>query len=159
MRLDAVYLVAPKPKPPSVPTRRAFLVAGATFCAGLGLGGACGYVVGVGKGGGPEEESAEPELVSSGDALLDELRRLATKAPIEELIEKRDDFVRHLYKTYPRDVIAWKGIGRLAEASLSGAAIADRRIFSRYLAQVIAGSDSAVRPEYEHYVDPLRLVK
>jgi hypothetical protein len=42
MRLDPIYLVAPKPNPPSMPTRRAFLVAGATFTLGAAVGGACG---------------------------------------------------------------------------------------------------------------------
>ncbi|MCB9876977.1 MAG: hypothetical protein H6835_05170 [Planctomycetes bacterium] len=91
--------------------------------------------------------------------MLDELRRLATKAPIEELIEKRDDFVRHLYKTYTQDKIAWTGIARLAEATISGAAISNRRIFARWLAQVISGADPSVRTGCERYIESLRLVK
>ena len=155
-----------KPEPHGVHPfgrRRAFLVAGATFCAGLGLGGACGYAVGVGKGGEEEEGSGaggtEPELASSGDALLDELRRLATKAPIEELIEKRFDFLHSLIDSYPTDKIAWTGVGRLAEAAIHTNQIPDRRLFARWLAQAIEASSAAVREPNLKHVEQLRQVK
>jgi len=158
MRLEPVYLVAPKQKPPSIPTRRAFLLAGGTFAVGLGLGSACGYAMGSGRGD-AADASASPELVPSGDADLDELRRLAVKAPIEELVAKRFDFLSHLYKTYTEDEIAWQGVGRLAEAALSNTGFPDRRMFSHWLAQVIEGSKSTVRQLNDKHVEQLRQVK
>lgn len=176
MKLTPVYLVAPEPDPPSMPTRRAFLIAGSTFAAGLGLGGACGFAAGA--SGAPAKvqpasgDVGEPvaaqdasmregpiEWESSGDALLEELRRLAVKAPIEELVEKRQDFVNLLYSTYPEDTIAWRGIGRLSEHYCFNESLRDRRIFARWLAQVIEKASAPVREPLIKYVDRLKSIR
>lgn len=138
MKLDPVFLVAPQPNPPTMPTRRAFLIAGSTFTLGTAVGGACGYSI-----------AAKPDPVAAGDVALeptndvelDELRRLAVKAPIAELIEKRLVFLNSLTKSYPKDEVLWKGASRLADAVLGNRPISDRRLFSRFLAQVIEQGD------------------
>jgi len=138
MRLDPVFVVAPKPVPPTVPTRRAFLVAGATFVFGAAVGGACGYSAGVASvAPAKSADPADAELEPSGDLELDELRRLAVKAPIEELIEKRLVFLNCLSKDYPRDRILWIGVRRLGERVLTDSKVSGRRLFSHFLAQVI----------------------
>ena len=118
MRLDAVFVVAPKPKPPSIPTRRAFLIAGGTFATGALLGGACGYSIGaaMNASGSTTSPAGEPELVPSGDVELDELRRLAVKAPISELVEKGLLFLTIRVESYKTDPILWRGVDRLAVA-------------------------------------------
>ena len=162
MRLEPVYLVAPKPKPPSMPHRRAFLIAGGTFLAGIGLGGACGYAVGASHSeapGGDEEPDLQELLQPSGDSDLDELRRLAVKAPIEELMAKRMDFLQHLYLTYPRDKVAWSGVARIAQATIDGYEIDNRRMFAVWLAQVIEKSHLDVQPPLLPLSPQLRRLK
>ncbi len=100
MKLNPVYLLAPKPKPQSIPSRRAFLIAGGTFLAGVGLGGACGYAAGA-RG----SADVGDELKPTGDANLDRLRWLAVGATIEELIENRLGFLNVL-------TLKWRSSGR-----------------------------------------------
>lgn len=156
MRLDAVYLVAPVPKPPSVPTRRAFLVAGATFCAGLGLGGACGYAVGVGRGAGP---AGEEELPTTGNAELDELRRLAVQAPIEELVEKWLYFLDSFAQHYRRDEVLPRGVARLADHVLATPGLPQRRAFATAIAQVIELAEASVQDELSSRAVALRKLR
>ena len=118
MRLEPVFLVAPRPKPPSIPTRRAFLMAGCAFAAGSIVGGACGYTIGaMGRGSDVGSASAGPaeiELKPTGDADLDELQRLAVKAPIDELWEKANLFLGTRSFSYRDDAILYRGVERLA---------------------------------------------
>ena len=158
MRIEPVYLVAPRPKPPSMPTRRAFLLAGSTFVCGLGIGGACGYAAGTARSGDDPVADDEP-LQPSGDALLDELRRLAIQAPIAELIAKRLDFLNHLHATYRTDAIAWRGVERLGDAVLRGEPIPNRRIFARWLAQLLENAEPAIAPFADRLIAPLRKVE
>lgn len=136
MRLDAVYVLAPKKTPPSVPTRRAFLLTGGAFAVGATLGGACGYSLGM--AGGAPGVGAETELPPSGDASLDEMRRLAVKAPLEELIEKRHMFLMDVpVGAHRTDAIVWRGVERLCDALLVQPEFPDRRATARILLQVI----------------------
>lgn len=158
MKLEPVFLLAPKPKPPSMPSRRAFLIAGGTFFAGIGLGGACGYAAGVsGKGEGVREENALPE--PSGNAELDELRRLALKAPIEELVGKRDALLHFATSAYPNDKYIWHGIGRLVEATLQGNLIPNRRAFAAWLAQFIERGNPKMTESLVKHIPDLRRVR
>jgi len=120
--------------PSTVPTRRVFVMAGVTFLVGTTTGGWWGYAAGSAVAA-SEREAAE--LAPTGDADLDELRRLAVKAPIEELLEQRLVFIGCLFREYPKDKILWGGAKRIAEALIEGRHIAERRLFSRFLAQVI----------------------
>lgn len=163
MRLDPVFVVAPKPMPPAMPTRRAFLVAGATFTFGAAFGGACGYSIGAAgvaaAPDAPKDAPADPDLAPTGDSDLDELRRLAVKAPIEELIEKRLLFVSCLFGDYPKDPVMWKGAGRLCDAVLSPQPVPDRRVFARALAQVIERGDATLAAPLHPRVAELRRVE
>lgn len=118
MRLEPVYLLAPKKQPP---TRRAFLVFAGGFAGGALLGGACGYSLGTmsaaspvpSSAGGPDSAKSD-DLPSSGDARLDALRRLAVKAPIEELVGVWADWWGEFDFNYGKDPILWQGLDRLA---------------------------------------------
>ncbi|MFN3242118.1 MAG: hypothetical protein ACE37K_11445 [Planctomycetota bacterium] len=141
MRIEPVYLVAPKPEQKNVPTRRAFLIAGGTFLAGLGLGGACGFAAGS-RGSGKGEGAVEERLEPTGNAELDELRRLAVEAPVEELMEKATAFLDLLAQKYDSDKIGWRGADRIADQLLNGPARSDGRLLARWLMQVIERRDS-----------------
>jgi len=141
-----------------MPTRRAFLVAGATFSFGVAIGGACGYSVGAARAA-AAAPAGEPELEPSGDLELDELRRLAVKAPIEELIERRLVFLNSLSKDYPRDRTLWQGARRLAEAILGGSQFSQRRLFARFLAQVIEQGEPTLVAELLPLATRLRKVE
>ena len=119
MRLDTACIVAPKPKVPSMPTRRAFLLAGGLFATGMSIGSACGYAVGAGREGDADAELTAA-LRPTGDADLDELRRLAVVAPMTELADKWQYFVNALRATYSADPILWHGAERLAVAMRDG---------------------------------------
>lgn len=151
MQLDPIYLLAPKPNPPSIPTRRAFLFAASTFALGSAVGGACGYTIASRPG--PEPDA---ELEPSGDVELDELRRLAVKAPIAELVERRLVFLNSLSKDYRKDEVLWRGVERLCNAVLNDYPISDRRLFSRFMAQVIEQGDPTMTKSLMPRVGDLR---
>ena len=157
MRLEPVYLVSPRPIPPAMSSRRAFLLAGATFVAGSALGGACGYSLAASAG--KEAGGGDAELATSGDAELDELRRLAVKAPIEELVQRRLFFVTTLVNAYREDQVLWRGVGRLCDAVLSSVEVPDRRLFSRFLVQLIENGPPGQTQQLTPRCAELRLVK
>lgn len=94
---------------------------------------------------GKEAGGGDAELATSGDAELDELRRLAVKAPIEELVQRRLVFMNSISGDYRSDPTLWKGIERLCDHVLASPATADRKISARLLAQVIERADSKWR--------------
>ncbi|MBL9075880.1 MAG: hypothetical protein JNL08_00165 [Planctomycetes bacterium] len=158
MRLDPVFVVAPEPTAPTMPTRRAFLLAGATFTFGAAIGGACGYSAGAAQAAGsaaPREE----ELTPSGDSDLDELRRLAVKAPIEELIERRLVFLRSVGALYRRDDTLWRGVVRLSEAVRSRDGFPDRLIIARLIAQNIEQADADFARRFEALGREMRQIR
>ena len=163
MRIDPVFLVAPKPVVPSMPTRRAFLLAGSTFAVGVSFGGACGYAVGAGKsgegGGEGKAKAKEEELPPTNDVELDELRRLAVKAPIEELVERRLVFIAALSIDYRKDEVLWRGVGRLCDEVLSRQDYPERRRTARSLAQVIEVGEPGLQALLGHKIKELRSIK
>lgn len=121
MKLEPVFLLAPEPAPPSMPTRRAFLLAGGMFAAGSILGGSCGYALGVSAGRAAQEPKdagkeapAKPKLEPSGDVELDYWRRLAVEAPLDELFSKASEFLAAQTFDYRSDRVLWVGIDRLS---------------------------------------------
>lgn len=130
MKLEPVYLVAPRPKPPSMPTRRAFLFMGFAFAGGSVVGGACGYSIGaaIAKSG---------DLSPTGNAELDELRRLAVKAPLAELVENRLYFMMVFDRKYSSDEVLWRGVERLANAIAADPAFPDRRRMAKVMTLTI----------------------
>lgn len=155
MKLEPVYLLAPLPQPAMMRSRRAFLGMGAMFVGGCALGSACGYSMGRAAAA-----PAEPvdELAPSGDPDLDELRRLAVKAPIEELMGRAEAFSLEVDRTYRQDVVAWKGIGRIADHLVAESA-RDRRALAKWIAQVIENAVPDRHAEYERWIPLLRGIK
>lgn len=139
MRLDPVLLAAPNAPPALMPTRRAFVLGGAMFATGLSLGGACGYAIGSRRA----EPAAEVEE-SSGDADLDELRRLAVKAPIEELVKHDLLFMTMTTRTYRRDKTLWRGMARIADQILADSSYVNRRAVAGALLQCFQRADPGV---------------
>ena len=146
MKLDPV-LLAPQKLPASMPTRRAFLGMGLAFTAGGAIGAACGYSMGASAVPQPSGPPPEEELKPSGDADLDELRRLAVKAPIEELVEKNLLFFVMLDRTYRTDPVLWKGVARLCSEVLSNEHVKDRRIIAK---QLVVGIEKIGAPPELH---------
>lgn len=155
MKLDPVFIIAPKPKPPSMPTRRAFVLAGATFALGAAAGGACGYSLGAAANAQPEEE----ELAPSGDAELDELRRLAIKAPISELVQHRLMYLNSLSRYYRKDEVLWRGFERLCDVVMQDAAFPERRLSARLLAQMIEYAEPEYKERFAVRAQDLRAVR
>ncbi|MCA8973367.1 MAG: hypothetical protein KDC98_01530 [Planctomycetes bacterium] len=122
MKLEPVYLLAPEPEPPSMPTRRAFLLAGGMFAAGSICGGACGYTIGVVSSQGEEKVG---EFAPSGDRELDYWRNLAVKAPLDELFARAPNFLTAQMADYKNDEVLWRGVDRLSHEIISNP---DRRV-------------------------------
>ncbi|MCA8950757.1 MAG: hypothetical protein KDE27_14740 [Planctomycetes bacterium] len=118
MKLDPVFLLAPLPPEPRgkvMSTRRAFLLAGGMFAAGTAIGGACGYSLGAASAG-ADAPGGGDDWEPSDDAELEELRRLAVKAPMEELLQKGVLLVTLRSQHYRDDPILWRGVARIANA-------------------------------------------
>ena len=151
MRLDLACLVAPKPQVPSIPTRRAFLIASGTLAFGVSFGGACGYAIGVNSASssaGAKDVGLDlaAGLAPTGDADLDELRMWALKSPIEELESHMPIFFEQLQSTYPSDVYLWYGMERLVDRLLRGQHGSWPRLAKQVMIQTIEAIDVAVMP-------------
>jgi hypothetical protein len=136
MRLEPVFLVAPRPQ--SAWTRRSFLFAGATFAGGAFAGSACGFAIGSRRPALPMLEQPAP----TGDAELDQLRALATQGSDADLVQHRLLFVASTFSHYGQDPVLWHGIARLADLVVDDAAFPDRSVFARALAGVIERADT-----------------
>jgi hypothetical protein len=156
MRLDNACFVLAKPKVPTMTTRRAFLMAGSTFFVGACVGGACVHALGDAP---LPAAPAEEVLAPSGDVELDELRRLAVKAPLAELVERAGVFVELTRRSYRTDAVLWRGMERLTNAVLTDVKFPNRRVFSRVLAQVIEGGDAAVNSGLLQKTKDLRAIQ
>ncbi len=131
-----------------MPTRRAFLMIGGAFAFGSVVGGACGYSLGAGKAGVAEaagkagDAEVAEEDKASGDARLDALRRLAVKAPIEQLVENWNEWFAYFDTEYQTDPVLWRGLDRLAEWSVHNPHLATYDL----LTALVAGSAQDTRP-------------
>lgn len=141
MRLEPVLLVAQDAPPATMPTRRAFLFGGAMLATGLSFGGACGYAIGVRHAAAGTPGPASNDFEKSGDADLDELRRLAVKAPIEELVKHDAMFVTLVSRTYRKDTYLWRGMRRLADHVLENRAYPNRRTMAGVLLQAFRAGE------------------
>lgn len=126
MKIDPVYLVQPRP------TRRAFLLAGSAFAGGVVVGGAGGFAIGVRSAAGVGIETPAV-LRPSGNAELDDLRRLAVEAPIEELTRRGPEFIAAFNRNFSDDAILARGVRRLAERVVSDDAVPARLTLARFL--------------------------
>ncbi|MBL8724819.1 MAG: hypothetical protein JNK49_12285 [Planctomycetes bacterium] len=158
MRIEPVYVLAPKAQVRTMPTRRAFLMAGGALLVGTAVGGACGYSLGAQNSAG-ERGDSETERKSSGDALLDELRRLAVDAPVAELVERSMFYLGSLTDAYREDAILWAGVGRLADELVRNSSIERRRVIARFTAQIIAGAPTPFDKKLEEKRGPLLSIR
>lgn len=142
MRIEPVYVLAPKAQVRTMPTRRAFLMAGGALLVGTAVGGACGYSLGAQNSTG-ERGDSETERKSSGDALLDELRRLAVDAPVAELVEHGIRFCYHRDAQYRDDGILWRGIERIAKHIAANPGTVDRGLLLVVTATIERGAPPA----------------
>lgn len=159
MKLEPVYLLAPRPRP-TMPSRRAFLWMGLAFAGGSVLGTACGYSM---RSAVAAERpvsataGAEPEV--TGDSTLDELHRLAVAAPIEELMDRAVGFVGNATQDYPGDPVLWRGMGRIAEQLVRDPKAPSRRALGRVVAQAIESARAGEGAGYVDWVPSLRALK
>ncbi|HEB53114.1 MAG TPA: hypothetical protein ENI87_07670 [bacterium] len=73
-------------------------------------------------------------------------------------MRKRDDFLDRLVRSYPRDEVAWQGVGRIARELIANPGIPGRRLVARWLAQVIERADPMVgKPLFQHVAGLRRL--
>lgn len=160
MKIDAIFVLPPEDPPPSMPTRRAVLIALGSFAVGTALGGACGYSMAAGKAS-PESSDAgkaadaagpgasakpveEIELKPSGDAELDYWRKLAVKAPLDDLFAEAAMFLLARVGTYPQDEVLWHGVGRLAAEAANDP---NRQINDADLLVLISQIEGIARPK------------
>jgi hypothetical protein len=164
MKIDPIYLLAPEPKPPSIPTRRAFLLAGGTLLIGALAGGACGYSMGLAArpNGGKEPKPAnaaakvEEELKTSGDAELDYWRQMAVKAPLDELFTKSLMFLHVRITDYPKDDVLWRGVQRMVHEIRDNSARQVSEALLTLLASHIEGGATPTKPDLRSEVPMLR---
>ncbi len=167
MRLDTACFVLAKPKVPTMPTRRAFLIAGGLFVGGTTLGGACGYSAGYAAGGAEERgkhpgspaPAAEIKLEPSGDIELDALRRLAVQAPIDELFENWLTFMDLRISPYSKDEILWKGVERMTLEIVNNPARRVDPMLLGVLINTIEGTARPASPSLREHLPALRLRK
>lgn len=90
-----------------------------------------------------ETNASSIELPPSGDADLDELRRLAANAPIDELCAKGALFLSYKVSRYRSDDVLWLGVDRLSREIVQNP---DRQLSPALITAVIATIDSAESP-------------
>jgi len=151
MRIEPVFLVAPR-TPASDVSRRSFLLAGATFACGVSFGGACVFA----SGGARLPDDA---LAPTGDAELDQLRRLAIDGSDAQLVQHRLLLVSWTFSHYCHDAALWRGIGRLCDLVIADAAFPDRSRFARALAGVIERAEVPVAAPLQQRAQALRSVR
>jgi hypothetical protein len=161
MKLDAVYLVAPRPAIPSMPTRRAFCGMAATFV----VGGACGYTLGVVDSSNgnsnaatvtPETKPATPtELPSTGDAELDYWRKLAV-GPLDDLFARGHQFATTRLARYQTDEVLWSGVDRLTKEIVENPDRKTDPLLIMILASSIEGKARPELPSLRERVPALR---
>ena len=142
MTPEPVNQLAPQPAAPSIPTRRVFVFAGGAFVLGAALGGAGGYSTAVRRGDGDADGGATHSGMAlpepSGDADLDELRRLALVAPIEELAKDWLYFLDVFAMEYRNDRYLPQGVIRLADYDMDvyrGFSMPTQSALSDYMSQ------------------------
>jgi hypothetical protein len=131
---------------------------GIAFVTGGVIGSACGYAAGRAGQAKPVDASTTEELQPTGNADLDEMRRLAVKAPIEELMGHAWSFLRAVAQEYRDDEIAWRGVGRIASQLVRNESQPDRVRLASYATQIIDGNP-ALRAQLNDVLSKLRLIR
>jgi hypothetical protein len=148
MRLDPVYLASSDAPAGSTHSRRAFLLAGGTFVAGVSLGSAGGDVAG---GGG---DGDAPAAASGRERERDELRRLAASGTADELVDARFRLLHFVASDDLYDAVLWSGVARLGRACLTYPSFPDRVLAAQWIARRL---DEAPRAAAAHSALSLRL--
>jgi len=137
----AILMVAPATSPLMK------LVLSTLLAASLGVGGYALYdTVSVSEDEQARAEVGEgqPSLEPTGDALHDELRRLAAEAPIDELMEQHMNLLYYTPSRYSTDPILWGGVERVCQEVLSNPRnphVESRRKLAGWLITVISKND------------------
>ncbi len=156
------------PEPNNLDSGRRTFLTRLAACAGLTLCGCATLGVAAPHGQRPAAASSaqrttEPQpattasdrRASTGDAELDDLHQLAG-GPMDELIRHRLVFLVSLCEHYRSDVVLWRGVERLCNAVMEGESIPDRRLFARFLAQVIERADQPFASALQSRIPSLR---
>ncbi len=134
MKLEPVYVLAPRPAAPAMPTRRAFLFAGAAFLGGAAAGSAGGWWFGTRS----VPEGTGAEAAPSADENIIWLHGLCHDAsPIDELVRRRVS----LYFAVARsgsDPILWHGFERLCREVQDNPLLDKRRQIADELSQTLS---------------------
>lgn len=140
MKIDPVYLLAPEPKPPAVPTRRAFLLAGVAGFAGIGAG----YVLSAATSTATTET---PSTAQGADEATERIRWAEDLAShgVDEILDNLPAFlgVVHEANALRSDrVVLWSGVRKAAEAIVNRGAMPLRASKAKAILAI-----SALRPE------------
>lgn len=150
MKLEPIYLVSPQPLPASMPTRRAWFLAGACFALGAagGIGGA--------------RWLAPTAVAATAPPPADE--RLAwllglceDTSPIDSLIQNRTVLMQLLPK-HPQEAKLWHGMQRLIGAVLEYAQLTDRRRIAQELLAALEYGPTSIGFDRDLAVAQLREV-
>ena len=149
MRLDPVYLASSDAPAGSGHTRRAFLLAGGTFIAGVSLGSAGGVVARA-----DDDGDATAPAASGREHERDLLRRLAASGTVDELIDARFRLLHFVASDDLYDAVLWSGVARLGRACLTHPTFPDRALAAQWIARRL---DEAPRATAPHRALSLRL--
>lgn len=126
MRLEPVFLVAPRPQPPSMPTRRAILLASGTFLGGAVLAFAAQSLTG-------HRSRTDPPAADDATAVW--LRRVCHDGtPIEQLIACRGALLYHIRAGTADDRLL-HGLKRLAVFAIDSPKTPQRQQIARELVE------------------------
>lgn len=148
MKLEPVFLVAPLPAPKSMPTRRAWLLAGGAFVAGTVTGSACQSWFGA-------QAAAPPPPVDPTHAWLRTLCDDGT--PIEELLTNRAFLLLNLPK-WSDDPLLWHGIDRLVGAARERSELPDRKRLALELAGFLENTELPADASLRWDLEALRAI-
>jgi hypothetical protein len=84
-------------------------------------------------------------LPSTGDADLDNLRQMAARAPLEDLLDVALGFMVTRERTYPEDRILWFGFDRIARACAAEHPLCGRSVLVAVIATIEGGRYPAER--------------
>lgn len=137
--------------------RRQFLRAAGALIGSSVVGAGCRTL------GSPQQEPQahlEPIRTSppppTGNAELDELRRLAVIAPLPELVELHPLFLMLRDRHYRDDEVLWQGVGRLAMAAIGEERLPLRRQIAGLTAASIDHGDPPPALGLQGLLPPLR---
>jgi len=140
----------------STATRSALLLSGGALAVALSLLNGCQPVTQSRTGA---QTLTQTLPAPSGNAELDELRRLAIAAPIEELVAHWLDFGDVFATSYRHDVYLPTGIERLVDHVIKTPEVDQRHMLARVLAQIIQLGEPSLQQRLGHRLPQLQLLR